>query len=57
MIITKKCSSSKSLKAWLEEPETHELYDITAIDWVDRTARCETKPISVGKEERLLTRC
>jgi hypothetical protein len=42
-ILTKKFSSAKSLKAWLEEPDTHEMFDITALDWTERKIRCEIK--------------
>jgi hypothetical protein len=55
MIITKKFSSSRSLQAFLEEPETHEQYEITAIYWINNTIRCETKPISTGGEEEEVT--
>jgi hypothetical protein len=42
-ILTKKFSSAKSLKAWLDEPETQQMYDITAINWTERKVRCEIR--------------
>ena len=44
MILTKKFSSSKTLAAYLEQPD--ERFEITYIDRLNCTIRCNLKPIS-----------